>query len=182
MIDVLIIERLKQRDETALEDIKKRYGDTCYKTAFTILKSREDAEEVCADTLLAVWNNIPPDCPENLGGYIFKIARNKALERYRANTGQLRNPKLTVPLDELGDCIVGGDTETDFDERQLVTLLNRFLLSQSEQDRRVFICRYFYNMKYGEIAKKYGIGLSRVKMSVKRTKQKLSELLEKEGY
>jgi DNA-directed RNA polymerase specialized sigma24 family protein len=37
-------------------------------------------------------------------------------------------------------------------------------------------------MKYGEIAKKYGIGLSRVKMSVKRTKQKLSELLEKEGY
>ncbi len=182
MIDVLIIERLKQRDETALEDIKKRYGDTCYKTAFTILKSREDAEEVCADTLLAVWNNIPPDCPENLGGYVYKICRFKANEKYRKNTRQMRNSAMTVSVEELGACIAGADTETEFSEKELSRMIERFLSFESEQNRNIFICRYFYNMKYGEIAKRYGLGLSKVKMSVKRTKAKLKEFLAQEGY
>ena len=182
MIDRLIIERLKQRDETVLNDIKEQYGDVCFNTAYSILKNRQDAEEVVSDTLLAVWNRIPPEAPDNLGGYIYKTARYIAYEKYRLNTAEMRNSAAAVSMEELGDCISGGDTETDFDERQLSKLLNSFLSSQPEDSRRIFVCRYFYNMKYSEIAKKYGIGLSRTKMSLKRTKQKLKEFLAKEGY
>lgn len=182
MIDRMMIERLRQRDETVLNDIKDQYGDVCFKTAYSMLKNKEDAEEVVSDTLFAVWNNIPPEAPDNLGGYIYKTARYIALEKYRLNTAKMRNSAAAVSIDELGDCISGGDTETDFDERQLSKLLNSFLSSQPEDSRRIFVCRYFYNMKYSEIAKKYGIGLSAVKMSLKRTKQKLKEFLTKEGY
>ena len=182
MIDRLIIERLRQRDEQALNEIKERYGEICYKTAYSILKNKEDAEEVCSDTLLAVWNGIPPDCPENLGGYVYKTARNKAYEMYRKNKAEMRSSAAAVSIEELGDCISGGDTETDFDERQLVSLINRFLSSQTADNRRIFVCRYFYNMKYSEIAKKYCVGVSHVKMSLKRTKEKLREFLTKEGY
>ena len=182
MFDYEIIKRLQARDESALEELKQRYGEICCNTAYSILKNKQDAEEVLSDTLLSVWNNIPPDCPENLGGYVYKIARYTAYERYRKNKAEMRNSAAEVSMEELGDCISGGDTETDFDERQLSKLLNRFLSSQPEDNRRIFVCRYFYNMKYQEIAKKYGIGLSRVKMSLKRTKEKLKEFLSKEGY
>ena len=55
MIDRMI-ERLRQRDETVLNDIKDQYGDVCFKTAYSMLKNKEDAEEVVSDTLFAVWN------------------------------------------------------------------------------------------------------------------------------
>ena len=182
MIERLIIERLRLRDEMVLEEIEKQYGPVCYKTAYSILKNKEDAEEVVSDTLLAVWNSIPPEAPDNLGGYIYKTARYTAYEKYRLNSAEMRNSAAAVSMEELGDCISGGDTETDFDERQLSKLLNSFLSSQPEDSRRIFVCRYFYNMKYKEIAKKYGMGLSAVKMSLKRTKQKLKDFLTKEGY
>ena len=182
MTDQEITERLVRRDEAALAEIKKRYGRVCMNIAYSVLKSKEDAEEILSDTLLTVWNRIPPDCPENLCGYVCKICRLKANERYRRNTRQMRNSAAAVSIDELGDCIASADTETDFSESELTRLLDLFLSLQSAENRNIFVCRYFYNMKYGEIAKNYGIGLSRVKMSVMRTKAKLKEFLSKEGY
>ena len=182
MTDTEIIGRLQQRDETALAEIKKRFGQVCMKIAYSVLKNKEDAEEVLSDTLFTVWNNIPPDRPENLGGYVYKVCRFKANEKFRRNTRQMRNSAATVSIEELGDCISSADTESNFSEKEVARLLDMFLASQSEENRSIFVCRYFYNMKYGEIAKYYGIGLSRVKMSVKRTKEKLRDFLSKEGY
>ena len=68
------------------------------------------------------------------------------------------------------------------DERQLSCLIDSFLSSIDEDDRRIFICRYFYNMDYMKIARKLGYGLSRTKMSVKRTKEKLKAYLKREAY
>ena len=177
-----IIERLDSRDETALEAIRSLYGKVCMQIAYSVLKNKEDAEEVLSDTLFTVWNNIPPDCPENLGGYVCKICRFKSNEKYRRNTRQMRNSAATVSIEELGECIASADTESYFSEKEVARLLDLFLTSQSAESRSIFVCRYFYNMKYGEIAKYYGIGLSRVQMSVKRTKEKLREFLSKEGY
>ena len=57
-----------------------------------------------------------------------------------------------------------------------------FLQSLKDEDRRIFLCRFFANMEYKEIAKKYGYTQSRVKMSVQRSKKKLKEQLINEGY
>ena len=177
-----IIERLESRDETTLEAIRNLYGKVCMQIAYSVLKNKEDAEEVLSDTLFTVWNRIPPDRPENLGGYVYKICRFKANEKYRKNTRQMRNSAMTVSVEELGDCVAGADTETEFSEKELSRMIERFLSFETEENRNIFICRYFYNMKYGEIAKRYGLGLSKVKMSVKRTKAKLKEFLAHEGY
>ncbi|MBO4422423.1 MAG: sigma-70 family RNA polymerase sigma factor [Clostridia bacterium] len=180
MDDKTIIALFNDRDESAIEQIRLKYGDACRRLVFGILKNKEDTEEAMSDLYLTVWNNIPPDCPENLGGYVYKTARYTALEAYRKN--RRSGSAVTTSIEELGDCVSGDDTETGFDEKQLSQLIDIFLSSQSAENRRIFICRYFYNMKYNQIAKKYGIGLSRVKMSVKRTKEKLRAFLQREGY
>ena len=176
-----IVELLNKRDETALLYIKQSCGAGITDIAFNILKNRQDAEEVLSDTLLTVWNNVPPDQPVNLAGYVYKTARNRALHVYRMKK-QKKRSAVTVCIDELGECISDGDVDGQIEERQLAELINRFLSSLDDLNRRIFISRFYYNMEYKQIAEKYGLGLSRVKMSVKRTKEKLKDLLDKEGY
>ena len=176
-----ITDLLFKRDEAALVYIKELYGAGIKDIAYNLLKNREDAEEVLSDTLMTVWNNVPPDNPVNLPGYIFKAARNNAYETYRKNHRQKRSA-VTVCIDELKDCAAGDDVESQIEEKRLSALIDSFLSGLDTDSRRIFICRYFYNMEYKEIAERYGTGLSRVKMSVKRTKDKLREYLKKEGY
>ena len=176
-----VVDLLNKRDESALLYIKQSCSAGIMDIAFNILKNRQDAEEVLSDTLLTVWNNIPPDDPVNFTGYVYKTARNIALNAYRLKTSKKRGA-VTVCIDELSDCLPGDDFEGQIEERQLSSLLDRFLSSLDPENRRIFICRYFYNMEYKQISEKYGLGLSRVKISVKRTKEKLKNLLVKEGY
>ncbi len=184
MDDRTIIALFNKRDEQAIEQLRLSYGAACRHIAYNILKNREDAEEVVSDTLFTVWNNIPPDTPDDLGGYVYKIARYNALEAYRKRGRKMRGgDAVTVSIDELDDCIVSDNgVESSVEQRYLAGLLDKFFAELPVDQRRIFLCRYFYNMKYTEISKKYGIGLSAVKMSVSRTKKKLKEYLSKEGY
>ena len=176
-----IVDLLNKRDEAALSYVKQLYGAGIMDIAFNILKNRQDAEEVLSDTLLTVWNNIPPDAPVNFPGYVYKTARNRALHVYRAKK-QKKRSAVTVCIDELGDCISGGDVEGQIEERRLAELIDKFLSMLDTENRRIFISRFYYNMEYKQIAEKYGMGLSAVKMSVKRSKEKLKKLLHTEGY
>ena len=45
----------------------------------------------------------------------------------------------------------------------------------------MFVCRYWYFDSIGEIAERFGFSQSKVKMSLKRTRDKLAIYLEKEG-
>ena len=177
----IIIDLLCKRNESALSYIKELYGANIQDIAYRILGNTQDAEEVVSDTLFTIWNNIPPDDPVNLPGYIFKTARYNALETYRKNKRQKRSA-VTVCIDEFSDLAADNDVESELDEKRLSNLIDKFLSGIDTDNRRIFICRYFYNMQYNEIAERYGMGLSRVKMSVKRTKEQLKAYLEKEGY
>ena len=66
MDDKKIIELFFARDEEALAQTEKKYGALCKYIASNILAIREDAEECVSDVMLALWQNIPPDCPRDL--------------------------------------------------------------------------------------------------------------------
>ena len=49
MEDREIVEKLFFRDDTALEELEKKYGSRLLKLAGRFLRSREDAEEAVSD-------------------------------------------------------------------------------------------------------------------------------------
>ena len=53
-----------------------------------ILSSAEDTEECLNDTWLRTWNSIPPTRPNVLRVFVGKIARNLALDRYKARNAE----------------------------------------------------------------------------------------------
>ncbi|MBO4423204.1 MAG: sigma-70 family RNA polymerase sigma factor, partial [Clostridia bacterium] len=173
-----------RRDEQAIEQTRQKYGAKCYTIAYGVLGNKQDAEEAVSDAYYALWNSIPPDTPAVFCAYLYKTVRNLSLRKYEAkNTDKRRANAVAVPISELEDCVSSDfDLQQKCEERELSQIVNRFLKTLKEADRRVFLCRYFANMEYKDIAKKYGYTQSRVKMSVRRSREKLRDLLIREGY
>ena len=92
MEDSKIISLFFERSEQAIEALNQKYGAAVKKTAANILDDRLDVEECVNDTYLRVWNNIPPHTPDPLAGYVCKIARNLAVNRYHANRAEIIIP------------------------------------------------------------------------------------------
>ncbi len=57
-----------QRDESALQEVSRKYGAYCLTIARNILGNYEDAEECVNDTYMRAWNSIPPRNPTALDG------------------------------------------------------------------------------------------------------------------
>ena len=183
MQDYELIELYFSRDETAIKQTSLTYGSALSRIASGILKDRRDAEEVMNDAYLAAWNSIPPERPESLFAYISKIVRNTALVRLRDDSAAKRGKNATVCLDELSEVLSSDDdVSAHVEAEELSRIINGFLRQQDADERDVFILRYYGYMQVKDIADKYGFTQSRVKMMLKRTRDKLASVLERNGY
>ena len=64
----------------------------------------------------------------------------------------------------------------------LTELLDRFLAELPKETRIMFVQRYWYFMSVKDIAEDLYVTESKVKITLMRTRKKLAELLEKEGF
>ncbi len=179
MDDNQIVKLLFDRDESALDEVKTKYGRLITRIAENITGSREDGEECASDALLALWQNVPPESPDPLVAYILRIVRNLAIKRKRTDSSQKRSPDAIVCLDELAETLCTADTEVD--ESALGGALDSFLLSLGEVERRLFVRRYWYCEDIASLADEFSLGVSAVKVRLHRTRNKLKNYLHKEG-
>jgi len=183
MNDERIVELFLSRNEQAIAEAQNRYGKYCLSIADNILADMQDAEECVNDAILAVWNSIPPNEPENLKAYVGKLTRQKAIDRWRENRAQKRvRAEFIRSLDELGDLASGINGDMIGDKAALAKAISDFLRSVRERERNVFVRRYWYCDSLNEICIRYGFGMSKVKMMLKRTRDKLSDYLKEEGF
>lgn len=182
MEDNRIIELYWQRDEAAIAQTQAKYGGYCHSIAYHLLHNYEDAEECVNDTYVGAWNAIPPYRPRNLATFLGRITRNLSLKKWRAKTAKKRGSgDVPLVLDELEGCIPSGNSiDAYMDAEELAGILDDFLGGLPVTERRVFLCRYWYFDSVSEIAARFGFTHSKVKMMLKRTRDKLLKRLEKE--
>ena len=105
MDDKQIVELYWQRNEQAIAETAAKYETYCMKISQNILSDRADSEENVNDTYLHAWEAIPPQRPAILSAFLGRIARNLALNRYKAKNAQKRQgDAFALSLDELDDC------------------------------------------------------------------------------
>ena len=182
--DDSIIKRLNRRDESALQEIRVRYGGLCFQMAFRILDNREDAEECVNDMLMAVWESIPPHLPVSLQAYLLSIVRRLAIDRSRQEHRLKRGGTVyTETLDELSEILPSGEhLESEVEQRELIHTLTAFLDTLNPQARRISMQRYFMAESIQTIASANYMSESAVKMTLARTRRQLMEYLRKEGW
>ncbi|MBE6608091.1 MAG: RNA polymerase sigma factor [Ruminococcaceae bacterium] len=184
MEDREIIELFWSRDESAVSVLDEKYGEFCRHIAFNILHSQEDSEECVNDTYLKVWNAIPPQRPTFLRAFLSRITRNLAFDRCRLKMREKRGGgEVAIALSELENCISSrADVQEEYDTKELGEAIGRFLRTISERDRDVFVARYYFVTEVEEISEKLGIDVKQVWNILSRTRKKLKDFLEKEGY
>ena len=182
MNDNEIVTLYFERNEKAISETAKKYGNYCFSISYKILQSLEDAEECVNDTWQSAWGSIPPQRPERLSVYLGKITRNLSLNRLkRYNSAKRGNGQINVALAELEESIpAAGRTETLVEQKQVTAVIERFLSVQPPMKRRIFLRRYWYLESVAEIARFYAISESRVTSILFRMRKELKSGLEKE--
>lgn len=183
MDDKEIIELFFARDEAAIAETQKKYGGLCYYIASNILEQHEDSEECVSDVLLALWNAIPPDRPDDLRAYIGKAVRNRAHAILRDSNTWKRGGRVAFVGEEFLSTVEDGtDLAADFDAARMGKVISDFLRTIGETNKDIFVMRYWFGMSHAQIADIEGCSVGKVKMSLSRTKKKLAKELGKEGF
>ena len=152
MEDAAIVALYWARDEQALAETAAKFGAYCRKIADNILHSAHDAEECENDTWLAAWNSMPTNRPARLAPYLGRITRNLALDRFDRAAAQKRGSGQTcAPLDELAECVAAPGSVEDSFDAT------------------------------ADIAARYGLTESKVRVTLHRTRGKLAAYLQERG-
>lgn len=181
--DSKIIELFYARSEQAIMELSAKYGSVCSKVAKNILNDPHDAEECVNDAYLGAWNTIPPQSPDPLLTYICRIVRNLSIMKYHVNTAAKRNSFYDAALDELEDCLACFETvEDQLTAKELSAALDRFLDMLDQENRVMFVRRYWYSDSISEIAERLHMSKNNVSVHLSRVRKKLRDYLKKEGY
>lgn len=183
--DDIIINLLFDRDETVLEQISVRYRGLYKKILKQMLSNEEDICECENDVLLAVWNSIPPNRPNNFSAYICKLARNISINRFKYNTRAKRGIGYTLVIEELYECIPDHSSKNNYnkiaEQKEIGEIISSFVRSLDAETRVLFIRRYFYLESVSSLAKRYEMSENRISVKLFRARNKLCDILRKEG-
>lgn len=184
MEDNQIVQLYWDRNQAAIPETSKKYGNYCQSIARNILGSDQDAEECVNDTYLNAWNAMPPHRPKMLSTFLGKITRNLSFNKYKHNRAEKRGGgEISYVLDELAECISDTtDIEQEIDRRELVKEINLFLESLSSVKRNIFVGRYWYADGIQTLAKRFQMTESNVSVLLNRTRKQLKAYLLERGF
>src|SRR5579875_930684 len=83
--DPAILARLGQRDESAMEEIFRRYSGPVYSVALRVLHDAGQAEDVLQEVFLQLWRNPSAFVKDrgSLGAWLVVVARNRSIDLVR---------------------------------------------------------------------------------------------------
>ena len=183
MDDRQIIALFHARNETAIAELQRKYGNIMHTVSCNILHCTRDSEECVNDACLGVWNTVPPATPNPLLTYVLRIVRNLSLRRYRYNKAAIRNGHYNVSLEEIADCIPSDKTvDEEIEIKELTDTLNSWLGTLSEENRYIFIRRYWYMDEIKFISKSLSLSDAAVYLRLERMKKNLTKYLSERSF
>ena len=182
--DSEMIRRFNERDESVLQDVGRKYGGYCSSIARNILGNEQSVEECVNDTLMRLWESIPPAKPNYFPAYIGKTVRNIAINSARRETALKRGGgEFDAILDEAEEMISGSDdVEQTAQRHEIMAAVNEWLGTLPKKKRAVFVLRYWYCKSVSEVAGCVGMSQANVENVLKRERKKLVEYMSKRGF
>jgi RNA polymerase sigma-70 factor (ECF subfamily) len=162
--DMVLIQRLAQKDGAALGELYDRHSRLLFSLIVRIVGQRGEAEEILQEVFLAAWRRAATYNPA-LGapvGWLVGIARNRALDRLRANDTRARaleaasreTPGTGTPEHDASAC----ETRRD---------VARALGALPAEQRELIEQAYFLGLTHSELAERHSLPLGTVKTRIR---------------
>ena len=172
----------KKGDGRAFEQIVLSTENAVYNLALSILKRKEDAEDVTQETYLRLWRAITDTSIESPRSYILRTARNLALDVIRKNSKREDADTVVQYADEEFEI---ESEDTDPAARPDLAYLQK-MESQAVREsinelptsaRELIILRDLEGLPYSEIAKVLGIPEGTLKSKLFRARERLRKTI-----
>ena len=183
--DALLVERLRQGEGDAFEELLRTYEDPVYNLVYRLLNQPVDAPDVVQEIFVKVYRNLGHfQGKSTLKTWIYRIAVNEAYNHRRWFS---RHKKNEVGLGATEDNHVGlADILPDrcrspFDltsDHETRALIEEALLKINPVFRSAVVLRDIEDMNYDEIAEVLQISLGTVKSRIMRGREALRVELE----
>lgn len=152
--------------------IVARYRAHYGRYAVRMLGSREDAEEALQDAFVRAYRSLAKcEDPERFGPWFFRILANRCRT---AGTRRGRRERTFVH-DELA--IHAASEDHPAERNAWREELDRALMRLDGDQREAFLLKHVEDLGYDEMAAMTGVGVSALKMRVKRACERLRVLL-----
>lgn len=161
--DITLLDRIVARDERAVGELYDRHSRLLYGLILRILRDRSEAEEVLQEVFVLVWTraetyNVALGSP---AAWLVRIARNRAIDRLRANAVRGRAVEAVPPP-------IAADTPEQsaaLGERQRAVAR---ALDALPQEQRILIEQaYFLGLTQSELAERFKLPLGTVKTRIR---------------
>ena len=191
LTDRQLVARLKQGDETAFEEVLRRYELKVYSLTRGVVHNEDDAQDATQETFLSVFRNIGRFKERStLSTWIYRIAMNAALMKLRKR----RRDRTIVPIDEYMPSFaedghrvaVVPDWHPAVDQvllnKELAGLLRRWIAELAPEYRSVFLLRDQEGLDNEEVAAILKLSVAAVKSRLHRARLYLRERVKKYAY
>lgn len=156
----------------AFEWLLDKYQKKTYWHIRRIVISHDDADDVCQNTLIKVWQHLDEfRADSKLYTWIFRIATNEALTFLNKKKN---NQSLEDTPPELFEHLTNSQY---FDGNRGELKLQEAILKLPEKQRLVFNMKYFDQVKYEEMSEILGTSVGALKASYHHAVKKIEDLL-----
>jgi RNA polymerase sigma-70 factor, ECF subfamily len=171
--DGQLVRRVLAGDVDAYAVLVARYRDRYARYAVHMLGSREDAEEALQDAFVRAYRSIARcDDPERFGAWLFRILVNRCRTSGARRTRRWR----TVVEDEVA--VLSAAVPSAADAVGWREELDRALARLEADQREAFLLKHVEDLSYEEMSTMTGVGVSALKMRVKRACDRLRAMLQ----
>ncbi|HEX5110445.1 MAG TPA: sigma-70 family RNA polymerase sigma factor [Vicinamibacterales bacterium] len=173
--DVLLLQRLARRDASALGDLYDRHNRLLFGLIVRILGQRGEAEDVLQEVFMTAWTragtyNAALGTPV---GWLVGIARNRSVDRLRANAARMRAVEAAPPLVLAG----AGSPEAEALSGEQQRAVARALNGLPPDQRDLIEEAYFLGLTHSELAERHRLPLGTVKTRIRAGMLALRQLL-----
>jgi RNA polymerase sigma-70 factor (ECF subfamily) len=160
----------------------QRYRDQYTRFAVRMLGNADDADEALQRAFLRAYRALPQCDRARFGAWLYAIVANQC--RTLARQRQERQAKMVVDDRVLQRAVAPARAASDAasDEAAWRGEIEYALSQLDVEQREAFVLKYVEERSYEEMAEVTGVGVSALKMRVRRACARLQELLKEEYH
>jgi RNA polymerase sigma-70 factor (ECF subfamily) len=184
------LEQARAGDTVAFGSLVSIYQDRIFAKVFSILRDRQDAEEITQDTFIRAQRGLPNfRGTASFSTWLYQIATNLARNRYWYWWRRRRDQSMSI------DCPLGEDSDMTLHDvlpdeelspveetinREFVSRVNECMAQLKDAHREILEMRNVKNMAYEQIAETLGLSIGTVKSRIARARDALRALMGEE--
>ena len=159
--DVILLQRVRQGDQSAMAEVFDRYGRAVYSVALRILKDPGHAEDVMQDIFFQIWRNSDSFVQGrgSLGAWLVVVARNRAIDLLRRRK----------PTDSVDEVILASpfNLASEAEHNAMIEKVQDVLKGLPAEQQRSMELAFFEGLSHSEIAGKTGEPLGTIKTRIR---------------